>query len=203
MTLPELRGETDESTLPSTSHTDQELIRLLKQGDEGALDHLWENLYKDAITIARRSNQVDDMGYDAAVSAYDKLIKRGIYNFGFQASFRRYCWVMLTREIYRLIKKEVPVADAELPELPTVDPQKDAPAEMVWSRIKDCYEGLKTRRQNALRLIDLEGLSPADAADQLGLSRNNVNQLVHRARRDMRACLENLGYQTSAEVLSL
>lgn len=203
MTRPNLIGETDGSTPPPNTQSDQAFIRQLKQGNEDALDQLWENLYRDAHIISRRCNQTEDIGYEAAINAYDKLVKRGIHNFGFQASFRRYCWVMLTREIYRLIKKELPVTDVEIPELPTVDPQRIAPTEMIWSRIQDCYEGLKPRRQNALRLIDLEGQSPADAADKLGLSRNNVNQLVHRARRDMRTCLENLGFQSSAEVLSL
>ncbi|MEM9775563.1 MAG: ECF-type sigma factor, partial [Chloroflexota bacterium] len=64
--------------------SETEYLRLLKQGDEHALDQLWESLYRDCVRIARKYRQPDDMGYDAAVRAYGKLNTSGIKNFGFR-----------------------------------------------------------------------------------------------------------------------
>ncbi|MEM7802153.1 MAG: RNA polymerase sigma factor, partial [Chloroflexota bacterium] len=176
----------------------------LKQGDEAALNRLWEDLYRDAVYIARRHNKPDDMGYDAAIEAYGALTRRGIQNFSFQAAFRSYCWTILTRELYRLIKKEIPIHDEEVPEIAVHDNQSPtADAAVIWQRIKACVEALKGNRKVVFEAIDLEGRAPSDVATEIGRSRNNVNQLTSRARRDVRRCLEQMGYKSSQDILSL
>ena len=183
---------------------DHDFVRLLKQKDPTALDQLWENLYRDSVYIARRYDQPEDMGYEAAITTYEKILKTGIYNFKFNASFRRYCWVFLSRDLFRLIRKQLPISDQEVPELADyTQNQYTADRETIWQRLRHCVEHLKGNRLRVFAAIDLEGRPPADVAFDLGLTRNNVNQLAMRARRDMRSCLEKLGYNSSLDVMSL
>lgn len=46
-------------------------------------------------------------------------------------------------------------------------------------------------------------MRPAAAAQELDLTRNNVNQLAARARQDLRKCLQGYGFKTSEDVLGL
>ncbi len=180
-----------------------EFIRLLKQENKEALDKLWEALYLDSVKIARKYRQSEDMGYDAAVKAYGKLTASGIKNFNFKSAFRSYCWVIISREMLRLMKKEVVFEELEVDKYASPEKrEKLADTRTIFERIKPCIEHLKGNRLNVFEMIDLEGQSPKDVAEKLGLSRNNVNKIASRVRLELRRCLEEQGYSSSLEVLS-
>lgn len=192
-----------EPTASFDSQSDQHLIRGLKQRDPEAINQLWTNLYQDAVFVARKHRKSVDMGHDAAVQAFEQIMRTGIYNFRFNSSFRSYCWIILTRNLFRITKKERFTVDTELPEIPTADAKPIADADTIIERMRDCIENLKQKRYAAFELVDLQGKSPQVAADQLGISRNYANQLVSRARRDVRQCLEKQGYKSMDDLLSL
>ncbi|MEM8861945.1 MAG: sigma-70 family RNA polymerase sigma factor [Chloroflexota bacterium] len=195
MDIPQAQNETQSET---------EYLRLLRQGDEQALDQLWESLYRDCVRIARKYRQADDMGYDAAVRAYAKLTSSGIRNFGFRSSFRSYCWTIITREMFRLMKKDKVHDSLDLEMEVHAAPEREGPlasAQTILDRIQPCIDILKGNRLTVFKMIDLKQMSPGDVAEELGLTRNNVNKLASRARFDMRRCLESRGFLTSSEVL--
>ena len=184
--------------------TELDHIRLLKQGDEGALDQLWEALYRDSIKIARKYRQTDDMGHDAAVRAYAKLAASGINNFQFRSSFRSYCWTIITREMFRIMKKDFVYEELEPERYASPEEgEKSADAQTVISRIQPCIDLLKGNRLKVFEMVDLGQQSPGDVAETLGLSRNNVNKLASRARLDLRRCLEKYGFGSAGDVLAL
>lgn len=191
--------------LEETIGSDVEFIRLLKQEDEQALDKLWESLYLDSQKIARKYNQSVDIGYDAAIRAYERLTSRGIANFGFRSSFRSYCWTIITRELLRLLKKEVFTEQLDLEtEVHPADekPEKTVSPQTILERLQPCLELLKGNKKIIFNLIDIDLHNPGDVAEELSLSRNNVNQIASRARREIRACLEGYGYKTANDVLA-
>ena len=192
-----------EINLAEAKISDVEFIRLLKQKDEDALDQLWESLFLDSVKIARKYKQLDDTGRDAAVRAYSKLVNKGIESFGFRSSFRSYCWTIISREMFRLMKKEFILEELEperhaAPELE----EGNADAQTILKRIQPCIDLLKGNRLKVFTRVDLNRQSPGDVAEALGLSRNNVNKLASRARLDMRQCLEGYGYATVNDVLN-
>lgn len=184
--------------------SETEYLRLLKQGDEHALDQLWESLYRDCVRIARKYRQPDDMGYDAAVRAYGKLNTSGIKNFGFRSSFRSYCWTIITREMFRLMKKSKDFESLDLTMEIHAAPEKEAPlaeSQTILERIQPCVDLLKGNRLKVFEMVDLRQMSPGDVAEEMGLTRNNVNKLASRARQDLRKCLETRGFLSASEVL--
>ncbi len=70
---------------------------------------------------------------------------------------------------------------AELPEQP------DAAAERVLCQcFKRLLPGLPEQYRDPLQRVDLDGASPKDAATALGLTLNNLNVRLHRARQRLR-----------------
>ncbi len=186
--------------------SDEEFIRLLKQEDEQALNNLWEFLFLDSQKIARKYNQPVDIGYDAAIRAYERLISRGIANFGFRSSFRSYYWAIITRELFRLLKKEVFTEhlDLESEIHPAEDkPEKTVSNQTILERLQPCLELLKGNKKIIFHMLDIDLQNPGDVAEELGLSRNNVNQIASRARREIRACLEGYGYKSVNDVMAI
>lgn len=185
--------------------TDVENIRLLKQGDEGALDQLWHALFSDSLKISRKYGQSKDLGYDAAVRAYEKLRRYGIANFAFRSSFRSYCWTIIAGELFRLMKKEPKTVELDLETVKhpvAIDDIKTVSVQTIAERIQPCIDQLKGNRLKVFQLVDLERRRPGEVAEELGLSRNNVSKLVSRARLDIRRCLEKRGYKEFSDVLT-
>jgi RNA polymerase sigma factor (sigma-70 family) len=186
-----------------TQRSDQEWIRLLQQGDTDATEDLWQMLYRDAVSVARKYRQTDDVGYDAALKAYANLQRSGLRQFRFQSQFRSYCWTILAREVCRHLRHTVETTELSFDPPAVPDRYKHFDPQRTWERLKPCVERLAPNRRRVFELIDLEGLSPAATAEKMDMKRNNVNQLAARARRDLRNCLENRGFLRSEDVLGL
>jgi RNA polymerase sigma factor (sigma-70 family) len=186
-----------------TTVSDQDWIRLIRQQDEKALNDLWEMLYDVAVRVARKYNQPDDAGYDAAVQTYRRLLRNGLSQFQFRSSLRSYCWTILSRELCRKLTNEV--ATVELTVEPMVESTPYRPSDLtrIMARIQPCIDRLTPQRRRVFELVDLHGMTPAAAAVEIGIERNNVNQLAARARRDLRTCLQQRGFENSEELLSL
>src|SRR5688572_19965569 len=74
---------------------------------------------------------------------------------------------------------------AELPEQP------DAAAERVLCQcVKRLLPNLTEQYRELLQRVDLDGASPKEAASALGLTLNNLNVRLHRARQQLRGKLE-------------
>ncbi len=183
--------------------TDQEWVRLLKQDDPQAVSDLWEWLYIRGLNLARRYRQEPDIGSEATIAAYLRIQRRGVYQFKFDCPFLGYCHVILVREVLRLINKskkkrsEIELDDEVL---------KDEPVEVVdrgaiWRRLQPCMKPLLSRQRKVLILRYLQKYTPQSVADQLGITRNHVNQIAHTARRKLHDCLQRRGYQSIDDML--
>jgi len=74
---------------------------------------------------------------------------------------------------------------AELPEQP------DAAAERVLCQcVKRLLPGLPDQYRDLLQRVDIDGASPKEAAATLGVTVNNLNVRLHRARQRLRAKVE-------------
>jgi RNA polymerase sigma factor (sigma-70 family) len=186
-----------------TQRSDQEWIRLLQQGDDKATEDLWQMLYRDALRVARKYRQPDDVGYDAALKAYANLQRSGLWQFRFQSQFRSYCWTILAREVSRHLRRTLDTTELSFDPPAAPDRYQHFNSQRTWERLRPCVERLAPNRRRVFELIDLEGTSPADTAEIMGMKRNNVNQLAARARRDLRNCLEQRGFLRSEDVLGL
>lgn len=183
--------------------SDQEWVRALKRDDPQAVQDLWEMLYRFAWAAARRYQQTEDVSHDAAIAAYQRIRKRGVYQYRFNCPFPGYCRVILFNELRRKLNR-LPPTDSPLPKgLGRPDRPPAAARDIVQDRLRPCLERLDNRKREVIELRYLSQLSPTAVAERLGLSRNNVNTLAHRARQLLRECLESYGFKTAGDVLGL
>lgn len=65
----------------------------------------------------------------------------------------------------------------------------DENAEMLGV-VRECMDALPHNQREALQLRAVDGLNSDDAADALGVSSVNLRQILHRARQNVRKCVE-------------
>ena len=156
------------------SHVEQALLKNLRTfvaftrkrvGDP----HLAEDIVQESLLKALRSDRKPAPNEDVMAWFY-RILRRSIIDV-----YRRH--VVRDRAFERL--------RAELPEEP------DAGAERLLCQcVKRLLPGLPQQYQDLLQRIDLDGASPKEAASALGLTINNLNVRLHRARQRLRAGLE-------------
>ena len=71
------------------------------------------------------------------------------------------------------------------------DPQHAYEQKEFWSVFYDCMSKLNDRTGLAFTLRELEGLSTKEICKELSLSPNNLWVVLHRARTQLKECLES------------
>jgi RNA polymerase sigma factor (sigma-70 family) len=191
-----------------SNRTDSEWIRQIKLNDAQTLSDLWQLLFTWGWNLARRSGQNEenkDVGRDAAVAAFIRICKPGVNQFSFRCPFEGYCRRILVNEVNRRLLKVKPEVsplpdddDARSAVLEQVEPQAD-----TAERLRPCLEALKQEEYLIVQRFYLQGVRPEVIGEELNKSRNNINQIAHRARTKLRNCLEERGYYSAQDVLSM
>jgi RNA polymerase sigma factor (sigma-70 family) len=187
--------------------SDQDWIRLIKNGDPQAIEDLCLVLMQYAKTAVRYRcgdlDQVtqDQLAQDAAVQAWRRIASRGVYQFQYRCSFRGYCKKIIANEVLRAlhpILRQPTSVDEEVLERVAAEPQPDERA--IMERLRPCLELLSRREREAFELY-AQQFEPEEAAQRLNISRNNYNVIAHRCRRKLRHCLEKHGYHTAGDLM--
>lgn len=75
---------------------------------------------------------------------------------------------------------------------PTWDnPEAALRQRQFWEVLEGCFEKLPDLQGKAFLLREFAELESTEISDTLGISVNNLHVVLHRARRRLRACLEN------------
>jgi RNA polymerase sigma factor (sigma-70 family) len=191
-------------TLETNTRTDQLWVHQLKQEDAAAIADLWQMLYTFGHNLARYKRQPEDVGYDAAVSAYQRVRSRGIYQYRFQSPFPGYCRRIVVNEFWRCVQKQNRLPRTELLEEELTARDETDSQQMpqtIQKQLQPCLDRLPAREWQILKHIYFNHLEPEAVAKRMGIQRNYVNQLAYRARRKLRDCLEALGYQSANDFL--
>ena len=187
--------------------TDQEWVRQLKQNNPDCIKALWEMLFQFADRAAKQRQAPPDMAHDAAIAAYNRIRQRGINQYKYACPFPGYCRVIVVRELLRLYRT-IPPPTSEISEenvavIGQIDPSPSIALGDVQKRLQPCIDKLPQNIRNVIELLYYKNFDPERAAQELNIRRNYVNQLAHRARKQLRNCLEGLGYLTAGDVFSL
>ena len=157
--------------MTTVTHIEEPLLKNLKTfvaftrkrvGDP----HLAEDVVQDSLLKALRSDRKPGANEDVIAWFY-RILRRSIIDLYRRRDVR-------DRALERL--------QAELPEQP------DAATERVLCQcVKRLLPGLPEQYRDVLQRIDLDGVTPKDAASALGLTANNLTVRLHRARHRLRA----------------
>jgi RNA polymerase sigma factor (sigma-70 family) len=178
---------------------DRELVRLAREGERAAFATLVERHYPALRSTCRRALKDGDLAGDAAQQAVltamlglerlrdDERFGSWLIGIGLNV-----CRSMLRRRVDRPGGIEA-LADADVP-APTVegDPAVAAEVAEVEARVRAAIAGLPSGQQEAVALYYLAGLTQAEIAERLGTAPGAIKTRLHKARRSLRAALNEL-----------
>jgi RNA polymerase sigma-70 factor (ECF subfamily) len=153
-------------------------------------------LYRVAVTLTRHPTDAEDLVQDTLLRAY-----RAIDRFDGRHP-RAWLLTILRHTHYNRIRKQQPLllADGEsaervLEQAATAAPSSEevALAEQFEPVVARALAELPAEFRVAIDLVDLQGLSYAQAAARLGIPQGTVMSRLHRGRRRIRATLDEAG----------
>lgn len=186
------------------SVADTTLVALARTGDETAIRALIkrynQRLFRAARAIVRNDAEAEDVVQASYVSAFTHLA-----GFRDEAGFSTWLTRIAINEAIGRLRRQRPTTDleqvdlesatsAQIIQFPTLQPQTNPETEMSRQEIREFLELAVDRLPPAFRAVfvlrDVEGLSVEETASFLSIKEETVRTRLHRARKLMRAAIE-------------
>jgi RNA polymerase sigma-70 factor, ECF subfamily len=156
-----------------------------------------EVLYRVARRLTRTPMEAEDLVQDALLRAY-----RGFDRFDGRHPRAWLLTILRNTHYNRLRKRRPDLLDDEVVQrlpAPGADGRADGTPERALHDafdplVRDALVALSANHRAVIALVDLDGLSYQEAADVLGVPVGTVMSRLHRARRKVRAHLEQAGF---------
>ena len=184
---------TPQSPLQHTSQrVDLQLASLASAGDDSAFTTLVTRLhplvFRWALMFARDPDEAEDIAQEAFVVAHQQL-----GNYRSDGSLEAWFYAITRRaagQLRRTTKRRSRLAQSPLAQpqrdVYTTDPGGRVDRERVGLLIREMFEGLPLRQREIFDLVDLQGLSPGEAAERTGLKPVSVRASLFKARQAIR-----------------
>ena len=154
-------------------------------------------LLRVALSITRRQVDAEDLVQDTLLRAFRSMDRfDGEHPRAWLLTIMRNAEVNRHRRRRPELLREPDAALATLAAVPSSglgDPETVVVGETFDAVVADAYNGLPERHREVVRLVDLDGLSYAEAAEVLGVPVGTVMSRLHRARARMRDRLAAAG----------
>jgi RNA polymerase sigma factor (sigma-70 family) len=177
--------------------SDRELVRLARQGERVAFATLIERHYPALRSTCRRALRDGDLAGDAAQQAtltamlgLDRLRDDERFGSWLIGIGLNVCRSMLRRRVDGPRLTEALADGVAL--MADGDPALAAEVAEVEGRVRAAIAGLPRGQQEAVALFYLAGLTQAEIAERLGTAPGAIKTRLHKARRSLRASLNEL-----------
>ncbi len=164
-----------------------ELVDRLRSRDDVVIDRVMRELVpqvrKWLLLHLGPRDDLDDATQDALseiASALHRFEGRSSL-----ATLARRITLRTSYHYYRRTRPEPPSVERQAP-----DPERQVSARRALERLHGALRRLPERRRAAFVLCAVEQLTPAEAAEVLGISANAMRSLVCRARQEVEALIE-------------
>lgn len=169
---------------------DADLIRLVREGDADAYGLLYERHVGAATALARQISRNDADADDLVADAFARVLVAISNGNGPTDAFRPYLLTAVRRRAYdrtdRAAREELvqePAEDRTFAELVADLAETD---HVDRDLATTAFLTLPERWQAVLWHLEVEGATPAEAGEILGLNANATSVLAHRAREGLR-----------------
>lgn len=171
------------------THSDEDLVRLLREGHRSALGDLWDRyaelLYGVGMKYLKDTERSKDEVVDLFTGLKDLVAKHDVEHFRpwVHTVMRNRCLQILRKDTTtRDIPEEVPCAE---------DPTDDhVLREATLQQLEAAITELNEEQQRCIRLFHLEELSYQQVAARTGLTVENVRSHLQNGRRNLRILLQ-------------
>lgn len=176
----------------------------------------WKDLSGIVFRVAcqylhRRSDvaksEVERLAEDAAQEALVDILNK-LDSFRAESKFTTWVYQFAINNARELLRKRGPpesywpsLDDDEtvtllkvIPDSQTCDPELEAEEEDLVRAAQEIINTRLTERQRVVLLLHLAGHTPREIAERVGATRNNVDQLLHVARKRLKRELHSRGY---------
>jgi RNA polymerase sigma-70 factor (ECF subfamily) len=176
----------------SATREPERLLRRWRAGDRAALDLLLEHihpmLYRWALANATDLDDADDVAQQALVAVYRKIEHfRGecplavwLYRVTMRTAAQR------RRTLARRKALDVRAHADGTRRVYETDPGGRVDRDRLTALVRECYDRLPPQQRAALSLVDLEGYTPAEAADLMELAPVTLRANLFKARASIR-----------------
>ncbi len=169
-----------------------DLVALARDGDRQAFDALVRATYVDTYTLAHRLTGDDEDARDVTQETYLRAY-RGLRRFRGDAQFTTWLYRITancaathlgkrTKHRHEVLEDNDPIAD----ERPAGDPQQQADAGALRTRLTTALEALPPKLRQVVVLRDIYDLPHEAIAAELGISETAAKVRLHRARKKLR-----------------
>jgi RNA polymerase sigma-70 factor (ECF subfamily) len=190
--------------------SEQELVELLRAGEEGAFDALLKRyqgkIYWLALSVTKNREDAEEVLQDVFLSVYQKIAK-----FDGRSAFGTWLYRITVNTALMKLRGRGPAQESFEEYLPQFSGGHHARMVRDWTEgaeelifrkeraqvVRQAIEALPPEYRVVLVLRDLEGLSNGEVADILDTSVAAVKARLHRARLALRGILER--YVTEAK----
>jgi len=188
---------TADNSLQMDNATADECVRQVRRGDLGAFARLVEaykgKVYYVAYRVLRHAEDARDISQETFLAAFKAL---GRYETGrsFGAWICRIATNLSLKLVRRRYRRTVSLDDIPPPAGRTRGPTEARPtAEALAEAVSEALGRLRPEHALAFSSYYEREMSYREIADMLGIPINTVKTHIHRARRDIRQCLEEWG----------
>jgi RNA polymerase sigma-70 factor (ECF subfamily) len=176
----------------TSQNVDVQLVSLASAGDDSAFATLVTRfhplVFRWSLTFARDADEAEDIAQEVFVVAHQHLgnyrsdgsLEAWLYSITRRAAgqIRR-----TTKRRSRLSRSPSAAPDRDVY---TTDPGGRVDRERVATLIRDMFENLPLRQREVFDLVDLQGLSPLEAAERTGMKPVSVRASLFKARQAIR-----------------
>jgi len=166
---------------------DDRLVDALRAGQDAAFTELYRRHGPAALGVARRVLGAGPSADDAVAEAFTALLTQAREGGGPTSNVRSYLLTSVRNAALSHVRSQERVRPSSHEALdgPAYDPDRLTVAEDV-SLVRSAFGTLPARWQQVLWYLDVEGMTPAQAAPMLGISPNAASSLARRARDRLR-----------------
>jgi RNA polymerase sigma-70 factor (ECF subfamily) len=174
---------------------DAQLASLASAGDDSAFTTLVTRfqpaVFRWALIFARDPDEAEDIAQEVFVRAHRQLgqyrsdgsLDAWLYRITRRAA------TQMRRKSKRRGRLALSPAARPLRDVYTTDPGGRVDRERAAAIIRELFSGLPQRQREIFDLVDLQGLSPAEAADRTGMKPVSVRANLFKARKAIRESL--------------
>ena len=176
---------------------DAEYVRRLREGDSATEEH-FVGYFRQLLRIKLRARYLSaDAIEDVQQETFARVFRALRTDGGIREPDRIGAFVnsvcnFVLHEHYRAQGKNQPAEEAET-EIPdkVLNLEKLAIAEEVYDRVRDAVKSLAPKERDLIRKIFFQEMEKDDVCAELGVSRDYLRVLLHRAIEHLRESLEN------------
>ena len=173
--------------------------RRFLEGDEGAFDEVMKELFHGLVFFINRYVGDVHTAEDIAIDAFSDLIVHK-HRYNFKVTLKTYLYMIGRSRALDYIRHRKALELAPLSEAEDVMQEDGAPEEMIFAderrgRVNAALAGLPEDMRVAVHLIYFEEMTYEEAARVMKKNRKQVDNLLYRAKKELRVILGEDGEQ--------